>query len=298
MNIDQRFSGRSDIILLKNEPMGNHTGFEAGGSADFVAIPKTTDALLEMVQALQAADTPFCFLGNGSNILVRDSGYPGWILKTGEALREIRVADDGKILCGAGVSLTSLCEAAAVAGLTGLEFAYGIPGTLGGAVFMNAGAYDGEMRDVVAQVEVYDNDERTTLSNEEMGFGYRTSVVQQSRALILGATLQLQTGDRAQIQTRMAELLQRRKDKQPLEYPSCGSTFKRPEGNYASKLIDECGLRGTAVGGAQVSEKHCGFIVNRGGATATEILTLVEEVQKTVQEQTGVLLACEIQILP
>ncbi len=281
-----------------NESLAAHTGFKTGGPADCMAWPQNREQLLQTVQRLRAEQIPFFLLGNGSNVLALDEGYRGCVVKTEKALTELHFEDDGLVYCEAGIQLSVLCKACQKNGLTGLEFAFGIPGTVGGALFMNAGAYDGEMKDVVVSVEVLDiHGNLRTLSAADMQFSYRSSAAQSEQLVILSGRFQLCAGSASEILARMNELMQRRKDKQPLDKPSCGSTFKRPAGSYASKLIDECGLRGFRYGGAQVSEKHCGFVVNAGGAASADILALVEQVKTIVKDKTGYDLECEIRLL-
>ena len=286
-----------DVRLLLSEPLSGHTGFMTGGCADAMALPATRDAFVRTVGALRGEGADFFILGKGKNVLAADEGYRGCVVKTENALTGLRF-DGDEVYCEAGVPLAVLCAACRDRGLTGLEFAYGIPGTLGGAVFMNAGAYGGEMKDVVRYVDALGADGRVRrVQWDDLAFCYRGSFAQRTGDVILGAGIALHKGDIPSISARMAELLQRRKDKQPLELPSCGSTFKRPQGAYASQLIEDCGLKGRAVGGACVSEKHSGFIVCRGSATTADILTLIDIVRREVEEKTGYRLECEIRFL-
>lgn len=287
-----------DIEFREQVPLAQYTGFRTGGCAAHFAIPHTKESFLNLIQQLRAQKQPFYILGNGSNVLAPDTGYAGWVVKTDCALQDIQFADDNTVCAGAGVTLAELCKRCAAHGLTGLEFAYGIPGTVGGAIFMNAGAYDGEMKDVVVAAEVLSKTGAVgAFSNNDLAFGYRTSAVQNDGCIVLSATFLLRPDDPDAIRQRMTDLLQRRKEKQPLDLPSCGSTFKRPAGAYASKLIDDCGLRGFSVGGAAVSEKHCGFVVNTGGATTADVLEVIRHVQETVKIQTGFALEPEIRLL-
>ncbi|MBE6754298.1 MAG: UDP-N-acetylmuramate dehydrogenase, partial [Ruminococcaceae bacterium] len=232
---------------------------------------------------------------NGSNMLVDDNGIGGVVLRLDEQFCEITVSESGILRAGAGATLSAMCHAALDASLTGLEFAWGIPGSVGGAAFMNAGAYGGEMKDVVVSCEYITPDGAWNVYNaDQCEFGYRTSVFQHQPYIITAVSVQLKPGDQREIRAQMDDILQRRKSKQPLELPSAGSVFKRPVGYYAGGLIEQCGLKGASVGGAQVSEKHAGFIVNKGGATCADVLGLVAHIQKTVLEQTGVTLECEI----
>jgi UDP-N-acetylmuramate dehydrogenase len=301
MGIDsaaEQLKNEKDIRVYINEPLSHHTGFQTGGNAALMAIPQSREGLIEAIRLLRRENVPFFVLGKGSNVLALDGGYAGCVVKTERALTEITFGGDAEVYCEAGVSLAALCRGCAERGLSGLEFAFGIPGTVGGAVFMNAGAYDGEMKNVVSYADLLLLDGNTKrVDGEALRFSYRHSAVQENGAIILGAGFKLTAGDKNEINAKMNELMGRRRDKQPLEYPSCGSTFKRPDGAYASKLIDECGLRGYTVGGACVSDKHCGFIINKSKATSDEILELVDFVKKTVKEKTGFSLECEIRIL-
>lgn len=280
--------------ILMEEPMDRHTTFRAGGPAECFITVDTREQLAKVFSYLQRAGWDFCLLGNGSNLLVGDKGYRGVIIQLGEEFRKIRV-DGERLTAGAGAALGQAAKEALTAGLSGMEFASGIPGTLGGAVRMNAGAYGGEMAQIVESVEVMGLDgEILTLDNETMEFGYRASSIRNRPYVVLEAVLKLAAGEKEEIAARMQELMQRRREKQPLEYPSAGSTFKRPEGHFAGKLIMDAGLRGYSVGGAQISEKHCGFIINRENATAADIARLVRETIDTVQDKLGVTLEPEV----
>ncbi len=303
MNLEalKTICAENHCIYAENEPMSAHTSFHVGGACcAFVTVP-TIAAFMQVHSFLQKQQMPFRVIGKGSNLLVPDEGYAGvvLVLNGGETDAVTVNAAEGTIACGAGASLKAVCRAALDASLTGMEFAYGIPGSVGGAVFMNAGAYDGETAQVLESVEILDeNGVRRTLSAEALQLSYRHSIfMQQPDWVILRAVFRLQAGNAEEIRAKMEELLGRRKAKQPLEYPSAGSTFKRPQGSFASKLIDECGLRGDTVGGAQVSEKHAGFVVNRGGATFADIMALCDHVRKVVQEQTGYVLELEPEVL-
>jgi UDP-N-acetylmuramate dehydrogenase len=294
---EREISAIGGVEIQKGASLRPYTGFKTGGTADYIATPGSLRAFLLVINALRRSGQKFYLMGNGTNIIAPEKPYNGWIVRTEKALD--RIAFDGSsVYCGAGAPLSRLCLACSERGLSGLEFAYGIPGAIGGAVYMNAGAYGGEIRDVASSVDVLDGDGNILkLQNGDMEFGYRVSAAQKRGYIILGASFALSRGDRAGIWARMHELMRRRAEKQPLEYPSCGSTFKRPDGAYASKLIDDCGLRGRRVGGAAVSEKHCGFVVNMGGATSDDIFELISLVKETVKEKTGFLLEEEIQIL-
>jgi len=279
-----------------NEPMMKHSSFRAGGAAEWFAVPENAEELKAVLAACRKADTPWYVIGNGSNLLVSDKGFPGAIISTG---RFDRLEVNGtEITVGAGVMLSRLANTAYKAGLTGLEFAAGIPGTVGGACVMNAGAYGSEMKHVLKTVTVLTEEgEVKTLPAEELELGYRTSVIPKRGYLVLEAVVSLAEGVLDEIKAVMDDLAFLRKDKQPLEFPSAGSTFKRPEGYFAGKLIEDCGLKGFAVGGAQVSEKHAGFVINKGGATAADIYALCKEVEKRVRDEFGVSLEMEVKLL-
>lgn len=283
--------------VLASEPMDRHTTFRIGGAADYFLIPESYEEIREILKICKEEELPYFILGNGSNLLVSDRGYRGVIIQMFRNMSGLTV-DGTKIRAASGALLSSIAVAAKNASLTGFEFAGGIPGTLGGAVVMNAGAYGGEMKDVLQEVTVMDQEGRIlTLKAEELQMGYRTSIVKSAGYLVLEAVIGLSEGDQEQIKERMKELIEQRTSKQPLEYPSAGSTFKRPEGYFAGKLIMDSGLRGYRVGGAQVSEKHCGFVINTGGATATDVRTLMQNVSDIVQEKFGVALEPEVKFL-
>ena len=279
-----------------NEPMMKHTSFRAGGAAEWFAVPEQAEELKAVLAACKKADTPWYVIGNGSNLLVSDKGFPGVIISTAKFDR--LEVDGTEITVGAGVMLSKLANTAYRAGLTGLEFAAGIPGTVGGACVMNAGAYGSEMKNVLKSVTVLTAEGNVeTLPAEELELGYRTSVIPKMGYLVLEAVVSLTEGNMEEIKAVMDDLAFRRKDKQPLEFPSAGSTFKRPEGYFAGKLIEDCGLKGFSVGGAQVSEKHAGFVINKGGATASDIYNLCKKVEKKVQAEFGVSLEMEVKLL-
>ncbi len=287
-----RIIPKENIVL--NESMSRHTTFRVGGKAACLIKVSNSDELSKLIHFLKESGREFFLLGNGSNLLVSDKGYDGIILKLTGEFEHIKVLGN-RLICGAAVPLVKAARAAYEAGLTGMEFASGIPGTLGGAVVMNAGAYDGEMKNIVKEVTVLDwNGDELVLDNETMEFGYRTSIIKSRPFTVLSAVLQLQEGNAEQIKAKMDDFANRRREKQPLEYPSAGSTFKRPEGHFAGKLIMDAGLAGYRVGGAQVSEKHCGFVINTGKATATDIYKLILEVQKQVKNQFDVQLEPEV----
>ena len=283
--------------LLFHEPMSRHTTFRVGGEAECMAVVETKEELSQLISYLGRIEQDYFVLGNGSNLLVGDKGYRGIIVKLGPRLSAVGV-EKNHIAAGAGALLSKVAFAARDAGLSGLEFAAGIPGSIGGAVVMNAGAYGGEMKQVVVSVRGLDKEgEILTMDNDTMEFGYRSSAIRNRPIIVLEVTLQLAAGDAEAIGMRMEELAAQRRSKQPLEYPSAGSTFKRPEGYFAGKLIMDAGLRGYRIGGAQVSEKHCGFVVNRGGATAADIREVIEEVQERVRDRFHVTLEPEIVFL-
>ncbi len=278
-----------------NEPMSRHTTFRIGGSATLYTVCETIEALAYLVSLCREYHTKHMVLGCGSNVLFADEGYDGVVISTA-GLHDIQVAEN-TITVQAGASLTATAKIARAHSLTGMEFAHGIPGSLGGAVFMNAGAYDGEMKDIVTESTYLDTEtgEIHTLGGEDHHFGYRESVYREHPTwIILSAKLALKSGNREEITTKMDDLMQRRISKQPLEYPSAGSTFKRYPGRYTAQMIDELGLKGLQIGGAQVSEKHAGFIINKGGATCGDVLALVEKIRKTIYENYGIHIECEL----
>lgn len=290
-------SGVRKFFIRRDFPLRRLTSFRIGGNADAVVYPKDAEAFAFAVDQARRSEMPYLVLGNGSNTLASDKGYRGVVLATTD-MRRVEV-DKDQIRGGCGVLLGSIGTNAACAQLSGAEFANGIPGTLGGAIYMNAGAYGGQFSDIVLETECYDPDTGNflTLRKDAHAFGYRKSIFMETNYIILSALLQLQRGDEAEIRDRMRLYLQSRREKQPLEYPSAGSIFKRPEGNYAGKLIEEAGLKGAKIGGAMVSPKHAGFIVNTGGATADDVLRLIELVQARVLKSSGVRLECEVRFI-
>lgn len=282
--------------VLINEPMSRHTTFQVGGPADYYLIPRE-EQIVSVTRLCREEQITLTVIGNGSNLLVGDKGIRGAVLEVGP--RDAQVYAEGDMVYAqAGVSLARVAQEAARASLSGLEFASGIPGTVGGAVVMNAGAYGGEMKDVVKWARILDRDgEIHRLETEELALSYRHSVVPDMGGIVLYAAFLLKPGDETLIRARMELLGNQRVQKQPLEYPSAGSTFKRPEGYFAGKLIMDSGLAGYRVGGAQVSEKHCGFVINAGGATAADILQLITDVQDTVQKKFGVRLEPEVKMI-
>lgn len=284
---------------LCDEPMSAHTTFRIGGPADRLVTVETQEQLSAVLRCVRSEDIPCLILGRGSNLLVSDKGIRGVVLQLGGAFKDITLPEDGcSISAGAAVSLRSLCDFACEHGLSGLEFAFGIPGSVGGAVYMDAGAYGGEMRDVVRCVtHMTPEGELVTLPNEALGFDYRKSRYTGGQDVIVAVEYELRPGEPAAIREKMAELLNRRREKQPYDMPSAGSVFKRPKVGYAAAMIEECGLKGRRVGGAQVSEKHSGFIVNLGGATCGDVLELIEIVQREVFQQTGTKLEREVRVI-
>lgn len=278
-----------------DEPMRNHTSFKIGGAADLFVTVKDNAGLSAVVALSNQNEIPLFVLGNGSNLLVSDKGIRGIVLKLGGEFVDIGFNPDGTIRCGTGASLSKLCSFALEHSLTGLEFAWGIPGSCGGAAFMNAGAYGGEMKNVVASCKhVNMQGEFGEFVGDELDFAYRHSIYGCGKYIITCINIKLEKGDKAQIQEKMDDLMNRRKAKQPLEFPSAGSIFKRPVGYFAGGLIEQCGLKGASVGGAMVSPKHAGFIVNTGGATCDDVLNLICEIQRRVKDETGVELECEV----
>lgn len=280
--------------VLKDELMSGHTTFRIGGPADYFVMPSSAGEIKRIIALCLEQDVPYYIIGNGSNLLVADKGYRGVIIQIFKNMKDIQVEGEN-IRAQAGALLSKVAAAAYEAGLEGFEFASGIPGTLGGAVRMNAGAYGGEMKQVLKSAEVLTPEgEVLTLPVEEMKMGYRTSIVSRMDYVVLGAEIALREGNKEEIRAKMDELKEKRVSKQPLEFGSAGSTFKRPEGYFAGKLIEDAGLRGFRVGNAQVSEKHCGFVINRGGATAREVAELMEAVARRVEENSGVRLEPEV----
>ena len=283
--------------ILFQEPMSRHTTFRVGGEAACMLLIRSEEELCKLIPYFKLIGQEYFILGNGSNLLVGDKGYQGIVLKLDKGMQEIQV-EDTRIRVKAGALLSQTANLARDHGLTGMEFAAGIPGSIGGAVVMNAGAYEGEMKQIVESVRAMNTDgEILTLDNDTMEFGYRTSVIRNRPFVVLEAVLTLQKGDVQAITARMEELAQLRRSKQPLEYASAGSTFKRPEGYFAGKLIMDAGMRGYRIGGAQVADKHCGFIVNTGKATAADIKEVIEEVQVRVKQRFHVDLEPEVVFL-
>lgn len=289
-----------EINIIKEPDMGQYTSFKAGGRAALLVLPENQEELRRVLEYLSGEGLPYMILGNGSNLLVRDGGYEGAMLKLGEGFRKIEAnPDTGLLMAGANVSMSQVARAAIDAGLAGFEPLSGIPGTLGGALYMNAGAYDGEMSFVVKEALVMDRNggDLRIVPKEEMALSYRRSAFQESGDVILQVTLQLTPGDAKEIEDRVMEFTRKRNEKQPMNYPSAGSFFKRPEGYFAGKLITDAGLKGLKLGGAQVSSLHAGFLINSGDATAEDILLLMKVVQRTVADRFGVELEPEVRII-
>lgn len=287
-----------DSNVRCDEPMSSHCTFRTGGTAKYYVIPDEYKKVRDVLRLCVEENIPYYVIGNGSNLLVQDDGFDGVIIEIDSALAKIEI-NGNEIVAKAGAKLSKIAVKALNESLTGFEFAHGIPGNLGGAVTMNAGAYGGEMKDVLKWVKVLDNNgEMKTLKAEELELGYRTSIIVKEKMIVLEACIELHEGNRDEIEMHMKELMAKRKEKQPLEYPSAGSTFKRPEGYFAGKLIQEAGLKGYRVGGAMVSEKHSGFVINYDNATATDIINLMKDVRKKVYEEFQVTLEPEVKILP
>ena len=298
VNLKQRFQEiLEDNRILEAELMSRHTTFRIGGPADFFLVPENADEIRRIIAVCKEKNVPYFILGNGSNLLVGDGGYRGAVIQIYRNMSSVTV-EGNEITAQAGALLSAVAAAAKNASLTGFEFAGGIPGTIGGAVVMNAGAYGGEMKDVLTEVTVMNAEgDIFTLPTEELELGYRTSIIKTAGYIVLEAKIRLKEGDPEVIRETMKDLTIRRTTKQPLEYPSAGSTFKRPEGYFAGKLIMDSGLAGYQVGGAQVSEKHCGFVINAGGATARDVRTLMDNVRDIVYKKYGVTLEPEVKFL-
>ena len=290
---------KSQVFI--NEPMSKHTSFKIGGNADILICVHNKEDILNAVKICSENKLPFYIIGNGSNLLVRDGGFRGVIIEIAKEFSALSLTSDTSVYCEAGALLSSLAGYALSNSLSGLEFASGIPGTVGGAVYMNAGAYDGEMKDVVISVDVLDTTgggfKEIKLTNEQLNFGYRTSIIEKEPYIVLGAEYALKPGNPEEIKAKSDDFNAQRRDKQPLDLPSAGSTFKRPKGSFAGKLIMDSGLRGYRIGGASVSEKHCGFVVNNGKATALDVLRLIDHVQNVVFKKFDVMLKPEIRII-
>lgn len=282
--------------VIENEPMSKHTTFRIGGNADIFVTPQSTEDIENVIKIAEKTNTPYYIIGNGSNLLVKDNGIRGIVIQIYKKYSDITV-NGNEITVQSGALLSTVAKKAMENSLTGFEFASGIPGTIGGAVCMNAGAYGGEIKDVLVSCKVLKDGKVIELDNEQAGFEYRNSRIMAEKMIVLEAVLRLEKGNKEEILSKMKELNSQRNTKQPAEFPSAGSTFKRPEGYFAAKLIDDSGLRGFSVGKAQVSPKHCGFVVNNGGATAQEVLELIEKVTEIVYDKFGVRLEPEVRII-
>ena len=283
--------------VYTDEPLKRHTTFRIGGIADYYVLPHSKTEIIETIQVCERQNIPYYILGNGSNLLVSDKGYRGVIIQIYKNFSDIKI-EETKVMVQAGASLKMVAKAALEAGLGGFEFAAGIPGTMGGAVVMNAGAYGGEMKDIVTSVVVLTKEsEVLTLEQDKLDFGYRTSVIEKNGYIVLRVVLQLQKKNPEEIRSYMEKLKEQRISKQPLDKPSAGSTFKRPKGYFAGQLIMEAGLRGFSIGDAEVSKKHCGFVINKGEAKAADVDMLIKEVSRRVEENTGVRLEPEVKRL-
>ena len=300
MNFDKIFEYAAGIGCKaeRDVPMSKYTTFRIGGNASVMLTPLNDEQLVSIIKECKKENIKPFILGNGSNMLISDDGLKTVVINMCRPEPSIELVNGDTIICDAGITMSKVCNFALDNGLTGLEFAFGIPGSAGGAAYMNAGAYGGEMKDVLIECRHIDSDGNLgSLKGEELGLSYRTSAYEHNGYIITTLVMKLKKGDKAEIKAKMQELLQRRKDKQPLEYPSAGSTFKRPVGYFAGGLIEECGLKGCSVGGAQVSEKHAGFIINKGGATAQDVLDLIKYVQDRVYEERGIHLEPEVRLI-
>lgn len=300
MKIDNlyNFTKKINCESFLNEKLSKHSSFKIGGDADIFIKPNDINQLKQIILFCEDSGINYTVIGNGSNILFRDEGYRGAIIKIGNKMEEIKLENKNEIIASAGVSLNKLAYFVMERSLTGLEFLYGIPGNVGGAVFMNAGAYGGEIKDVIISsgyIDKYGNEGE--IYKEDMDLGYRKSIYMANGYIITSARFRLDEGNKEEIREKMKEFSLRRKEKQPLEWPNVGSIFKRPKGNFAGTLIDKCGLKGKTIGGAKVSEKHAGFIVNIGGATANDVLALIDFIRSEVKQKTGYDLEPEVRII-
>ena len=286
---------KSVCDITENEPMSRHTTFKIGGNARIFANVPDKDALKRVIKACRDENAQYFIIGNGSDLLVSDDGIDAVVISLGGEFKKMELTGSSEVRCGAGATLASLCSFALSNSLSGLEFAWGIPASVGGAAYMNAGAYGGEMKDVITSVECIDrNGNSITFSADECDYGYRHSIFTDSDYIITGVNIRLKKDDSKLIKERMDDYMSRRKEKQPLEYPSAGSVFKRPEGHFAGALIEQSGLKGAKIGGAQVSEKHAGFIINTGSATCDDVSRLIEHIKEVVFKDSGVMLECEV----
>lgn len=285
------------ISYIENEPMALHTTFKIGGPARLAVFPKNENEISDVIKKCKEENVRYMVVGNGSNLLVADEGIDAVVILLGKEFGEVKLIDDTTIFAEAGASLMKVCRFALENGLSGLEFAYGIPGSCGGGAFMNAGAYGGELGDVMFRCDHIDKDgNKGSLQGDDLKLAYRHSAYYENGCVITGAYFKMQKADKEEIKAKMADYMSRRRDKQPLEYPSAGSTFKRPEGNFAGALIEQCGLKGTSVGGAEISTKHAGFVINKGGATCKDVLDLCKKVADTVKAEKGIDLEMEVRV--
>lgn len=285
------------ISYIENEPMALHTTFKIGGPARLAVFPKNENEISDVIKKCKEENVRYMVVGNGSNLLVADEGIDAVVILLGKEFGEVKLIDDTTIFAEAGAPLMKVCRFALENGLTGLEFAYGIPGSCGGGAFMNAGAYGGELGDVMFCCDHIDKDgNKGSLQGDDLKLAYRHSAYYENGCVITGAYFKMQKADKEEIKAKMNDYMSRRRDKQPLEYPSAGSTFKRPEGNFAGALIEQCGLKGTSVGGAEISTKHAGFVINKGGATCKDVLDLCKKVADTVKAEKGIDLEMEVRV--
>ncbi len=287
----------ADISYAENEPMALHTTFKIGGAARLAVFPKNENEISDVIKKCKEENVRYMVVGNGSNLLVADEGIDAVVIILGKDFAEVKLLDDETVFAEAGAPLMKVCRVALENGLSGLEFAYGIPGSCGGGAFMNAGAYGGELKDVMFRCDHIDKDgNKGFLEGEALNLSYRHSAYYDNGCVVVGVYFKLKKADKKEIKAKMNDFMGRRRDKQPLEYPSAGSTFKRPEGNFAGALIEQCGLMGTSVGGAEVSTKHAGFVINKGGATCKDVLDLCKKVADTVKAEKGVDLEMEVRV--
>lgn len=285
------------ISYIENEPMALHTTFKIGGPARLAVFPKNENEISDVIKKCKEENVRYMVVGNGSNLLVADEGIDAVVILLGKEFGDVKLIDDTTIFAEAGAPLMKVCRFALENGLSGLEFAYGIPGSCGGGAFMNAGAYGGELGDVMFRCDHIDKDgNKGSLEGNDLKLAYRHSAYYENGCVITGAYFKMQKADKEEIKAKMDDYMSRRRDKQPLEYPSAGSTFKRPEGNFAGALIEQCGLKGTSVGGAEISTKHAGFVINKGGATCKDVLDLCKKVADTVKAEKGIDLEMEVRV--
>lgn len=285
------------ISYIENEPMALHTTFKIGGPARLAVFPKNENEISDVIKKCKEENVRYMVVGNGSNLLVADEGIDAVVILLGKEFGEVKLIDDTTIFAEAGAPLMKVCRFALENGLSGLEFAYGIPGSCGGGAFMNAGAYGGELGEVMFRCDHIDKDgNKGSLEGDDLKLAYRHSAYYENGCVITGAYFKMQKADKEEIKAKMDDYMSRRRDKQPLEYPSAGSTFKRPEGNFAGALIEQCGLKGTSVGGAEISTKHAGFVINKGGATCKDVLDLCKKVADTVKAEKGIDLEMEVRV--